>query len=64
MRRGLKLSAREVAEECGITESSVYRWEWRGEQAVPRLYERALRDLVRDVRRRQRSQDPSSECTG
>lgn len=63
IRIGLGLSARQVAEECGTTESSIYRWEWRRDQSVPRMYERALRDLVREVRRRQRN-DPPEECTG
>lgn len=63
IRVGLGLSARQVAEECGTTESSIYRWEWRRDQAVPRMYERALRDLVREVRRRQRNAPPD-ECTG
>lgn len=54
VRRGLKLSARRVGEEVGTTESSIYRWEQRHGSAVPRMYERALRDLVREISERGR----------
>lgn len=54
VRRGLKLSARRVGEEVGSTESSIYRWEQRRGGAVPKMYERALRDLVRELSERGR----------
>jgi len=54
VRRGLKLSARKVGEEVGTTESTIYRWEQRHEKPVPRMYERALRDLVREISERGR----------
>jgi len=46
IRRGLRKSAREVGELVGTTESSVYRWELRGNRAVPLMYEMALNYLV------------------
>ena len=48
IRRGIGLSAHQVGLEMGVDESSVYRWEHRGSHAVPRMYMRALRDLVRE----------------
>jgi len=62
LRHGMRLSARRVAEECGTTESSIYRWEWRGEKPVPRMYERALRDLAREYRRKERGD--ADDCAG
>lgn len=45
-RRGLKMSARELGEAVGVTESSIYRWEMRRERAVPLLFEHALLHVV------------------
>ena len=63
LRLGLGMSARAVGEELGTTESSVYRFEWRHDKPVPRMYERALLHLVAEVRGKQR-RDPPEECTG
>ena len=57
LRQGIGFSARQVAEELGTTESTVYRFEWRRDGEVPRMYARALRDLVREVRRHARGDD-------
>jgi DNA-binding transcriptional regulator YiaG len=56
IRVGMGLSRRVLAEELGINESSIYRWEHRGDREVPRMYMRALRDLVRE--RSAHSDDP------
>jgi DNA-binding transcriptional regulator YiaG len=46
VRRGLRLSARQLAEILGTTESSIYRWELRHERAVPLMFEHALLHVV------------------
>lgn len=50
------MSARKLAEACGTTESSIYRWELRRERSVPLMYELALQTLVRRFRRRERGE--------
>jgi DNA-binding transcriptional regulator YiaG len=61
LRRGLGLSARALAIEVGTNESSVYRWEWRREREVPRMFARAVRDLVRERAARQAATMPPSD---
>lgn len=46
IRRGLKMSARQLAEAVGTTESSIYRWELRHTRPVPLMFEKALRYVV------------------
>lgn len=58
LRQGLGMSAREVSEELGTTESSIYRWERRRARHVPKLYEKALLWLVNDVAQRRRGIQP------
>jgi DNA-binding transcriptional regulator YiaG len=52
IRRHLGLSAPQVAEYVGSNESSVYRWEWRKLEYVPRYYALALRYML-ELQRRQ-----------
>jgi DNA-binding transcriptional regulator YiaG len=56
IRDGMRLSRRALAQELGTNESSIYRWERRGDHEVPRMYMRALRDLLRE--RSLRAGDP------
>ena len=56
LREGMRLSRRVLAQELGINESSIYRWEHRGDREVPRMFMRALRDVLRE--RSARSSDP------
>jgi DNA-binding transcriptional regulator YiaG len=56
IREGMRLSRRVLAQELGTNESSIYRWERRGDREVPRMYMRALRDVLRE--RSARSDDP------
>jgi DNA-binding transcriptional regulator YiaG len=56
IREGMRLSRRALAHELGTNESSIYRWERRGDREVPRMYMRALRDVLRE--RSARSSDP------
>lgn len=46
IRRGLRMSARQLAEAVGTTESTIYRWELRRARFVPVMFERALRYVV------------------
>jgi len=46
IRRSLGLSAREIGLVLGTNESSIYRWEWRERQYVPRYYAAALHHLL------------------
>jgi transcriptional regulator with XRE-family HTH domain len=48
LREGMRLSRRALAQELGINESSINRWERRGDRDVPRTYMRALRDVLRE----------------
>jgi DNA-binding transcriptional regulator YiaG len=48
LRLGMSLSARALALLVGTNESSIYRWEWRKQREVPRMYALALRMLVND----------------
>jgi DNA-binding transcriptional regulator YiaG len=48
IRAGMRLSRRALAQELDINESSIYRWERRGDHEVPRMYMRALRDVLRE----------------
>src|SRR5262245_47405855 len=57
LRMGLGMSAREVAEAVGTTESTVYRFEWRHDHSVPRMYALALKQVLQEMRRRERGQD-------
>jgi DNA-binding transcriptional regulator YiaG len=57
IREGMRLSRRKVALELGTNESSVYRWEMRGDREVPRMYARALRDLLRERSQAGRERD-------
>ena len=57
IRRGLRLSARALAQEIGTNESSIYRWERREHHEVPRMYAYALLYLV--TLRRARDGDSS-----
>jgi len=61
LRQGLGLSARRLAEAVGSNESSVYRWEWRREKPVPRMYELALQHLVY-LHRRRRDEQLKDDC--
>ena len=61
LRQGLGMSARALAQELGTNESSVYRWEWRRERPVPKMYEYALLYLVR-LRRRRAEQQLTDNC--
>lgn len=63
LRRGLGLSARALAVEVGTNESSIYRWEWRREREVPRMFARALRDLVHERAAQQRGDNPTNSVT-
>jgi transcriptional regulator with XRE-family HTH domain len=49
VRAGMRLSRRALAQELGTNESSIYRWERRGDREVPRMYMRALRDVLREL---------------
>jgi DNA-binding transcriptional regulator YiaG len=51
LRLGLRLSAAKLGVLIGTTESSIYRWEKRGERAVPRMYAHALKNVVREYGR-------------
>jgi len=46
IRTHLGKSAREMAEIMGLNPSSIYRWEWRTLDAVPRYYAVALRGVL------------------
>jgi DNA-binding transcriptional regulator YiaG len=46
IREGMRLSRRALAQQVGTNESSIYRWERRGDREVPRMYTRALRDVL------------------
>jgi len=48
------MSARQVAEFLGLNESSIYRWEWRESEPVPRYYAVALRYGLLEWPRRHR----------
>jgi len=68
LRRTMRMSARALAEKIGTNESSIYRWEWRRDHAVPRMYEHALRHVFWEYRRDQRQDDgddddgPAAAC--
>jgi len=64
LRRGIGLSARDVAEQLGTNESTVYRWEWRKDRSVPRMYAGALRDLVRLITSQRKKDDDDNEQCG
>ena len=59
LRRGLRLSARELALELGVSTKAVYRWEKRGQHSVPRMYAFALLYVVNQ--RAQRSRDSEDD---
>jgi DNA-binding transcriptional regulator YiaG len=59
IREGMRLSRRALAQELGTNESSIYRWEKRGDREVPRMFMRALRDVLRE--RRAGSLDPPAQ---
>jgi len=58
IRRGLKWSASALAAKVGATESSIYRWEQRGDQGtVPLMFEKALLQVLREENDRLRRRD-------
>lgn len=46
IRRSLRLSAREMGLVLGTNESSIYRWEWRKREYIPRHYAVALHHFL------------------
>lgn len=59
LRLGLGLSARALAVEIGTNESSIYRWEWRRDREVPRMFAYALQYLVQKRAGQQRGSNPT-----
>ena len=61
IRRGLRKSARQIGELVGTTESSIYRWELRGQRSVPLMYEMALHYLVIKIAEEERHKNRGSD---
>jgi transcriptional regulator with XRE-family HTH domain len=57
LRQGLRLSARELALELGVSAKAIYRWEKREQREVPRMYSYALRYVVNQRAQHKRDDD-------